>query len=246
MEWALESVAAVLVFLALIGFREKARRRALHSSQVQGLRRVPELARTVSPAPLSQGDSSADDSQSIFSDDYSSLGNQPAAVRRLLLAVERRDANLVMPLQAALECLVSIGNNIKVRIIPRSIFTSSYKPCRSAGTLSRSSLLSRTNSKQSGSSQLCLCPPAMETLHTIAFGPTFKQSQSRKRSSCFRILADLDTRLVHQIWNVVAAGINPESRDQLAPTMQNVGDLKRLLKSVTALLEVFEVGTSTS
>jgi len=102
MIWALGLFAPFLVFVALIDFRMKTKRRALRTAQVESKQRddtlpgaTPEVPEIVTkPAPI------VDDTNSVFDD--------------LRCAMEGDSENLFVPLEVALVELVRVGRSLKV------------------------------------------------------------------------------------------------------------------------------------
>ena len=102
MIWALGLIAPFLVFAALINFRVRAKRRALHPIQVQG--ELREATQQVTPP----GAASAP--QQITS----IVKNAQPALEELRRMIEEDDAKFFVPLQAALIELIKVGRSLQV------------------------------------------------------------------------------------------------------------------------------------
>ena len=102
MIWALEFIAPLIVFVALIDFRRRARRRALRPVQLQGGLREPahDLAQLESPEPVPHTTPAAEDTHQAFD--------------KLRRAMEDDDANIFALLQAALSDLIRVGRSFEV------------------------------------------------------------------------------------------------------------------------------------
>jgi len=102
MIWALGLIAPFLVFAALINFRVRAKRRALHPIQVQV--ELCEATQQVAP-PGGAG---------ATQQTTSTIKNAQPALQELRRLMEEDDAKLFVPLQVALIELIKVGRSLQV------------------------------------------------------------------------------------------------------------------------------------